>query len=494
MRTRFGLLSCALGAAGLLPCAGALAHDDPAPGPAPAAAPAEDPARTATGEEAQKLKTLFKNLRFEEDWTALADPAVETDHWWPWMKYAEITPGWSLSFGGQLRYRYMSEGNRSLKGTVPGQNTYSLYRERLHAEMRAGDDARIFVEVLNAGIRGSSTDPAPIDRQTYDFQNAFVEWMSDPDLRLRLGRTELQYGAQRFVSPLDWANTRRTFDGGVLQTRMGDWKLDLFLTHPVMVDQRVGDQPTRNQAFGGAYGTWAIDKDRLLDTYLFLLNDNHAAYASGDGSKGALQLYTLGARYAAKTGDIDYEGEAAHQFGTSAGDTVDAWAWTARGGWTLADTTFTPRLGLDLDYASGDSDPTDSRKETFNQLYPLGHAWLGYLDLVGRQNIFAIMPNATFKTTDTTSFRAAWSRFELVNRHDSLYNAGGKPSLTDTTGSSGSHVGDELDLTLAWKPRDLAPHGEFLFGYSYFFPGAVADNLGDGDSANLVYVQYTHTF
>jgi hypothetical protein len=31
-----------------------------------------------------------------------------------------------------------------------------------------------------------------------------------------VGRQELLYGAQRLISPLDWANTRRTFEGGKL--------------------------------------------------------------------------------------------------------------------------------------------------------------------------------------------------------------------------------------------------------------------------------------
>jgi len=151
-------------------------------------------------------------------------------------------------------------------------------------------------------------------------------------------------------------------------------------------------------------------------------------------------------------------------------------------------------VGLDLDFASGDRDATDSKLGTFQQLFPLGHAWLGYLDLVGRQNIFAVMPTVTLRTTDTTSVRVAWARFQLVSDSDALYNAGGKATLVDPGGTSGDHVGDEWDLTLAWKPRDLAPHGEFLLGWSHFRPGRFAKATGDGEAATLLYLQYTHTF
>jgi hypothetical protein len=48
--------------------------------------------------------------------------------------------------------------------------------------------------------------------------------------------------------------------------------------------------------------------------------------------------------------------------------------WTARGGHTFSNLPGSPRVGLDIDVASGDSDPTDGTMETFNHLFPLGHA------------------------------------------------------------------------------------------------------------------------
>lgn len=39
------------------------------------------------------------------------------------------------------------------------------------------------------------------------------------------------------------------------------------------------------------------------------------------------------------------------------------------------------------DFASGDSDPTDGEIGAFNQLFPLGHKYFGFLDLMARQNI-----------------------------------------------------------------------------------------------------------
>ena len=45
------------------------------------------------------------------------------------------------------------------------------------------------------------------------------------------------------------------------------------------------------------------------------------------------------------------------------------------------DVCYSPTAWIYYDYASGDSDPNDGRFHTFNQLYPFGHYYLGWLDL-----------------------------------------------------------------------------------------------------------------
>jgi hypothetical protein len=47
-----------------------------------------------------------------------------------------------------------------------------------------------------------------------------------------------------------------------------------------------------------------------------------------------------------------------------------------------------PQFWLYYDYASGDSNPGQGNTfGTFNQLFPFGYYYLGYSDLVARQNI-----------------------------------------------------------------------------------------------------------
>ena len=45
------------------------------------------------------------------------------------------------------------------------------------------------------------------------------------------------------------------------------------------------------------------------------------------------------------------------------------------------------RRRLPFNYGSGDDDPQDGAHGTFDQLYPLGHAYYGYIDPFALQNL-----------------------------------------------------------------------------------------------------------
>jgi hypothetical protein len=364
--------------------------------------------------------------------------------------------------------------------------------------VRYRNDFRVFVELLSAGIHGNDAAPLTIDRQNTDLLNAFVDIMGD-DVLGRLGRFEMSYGGQRLISPLDWANTRRTFQGGLFRMHNDDVTTDLFVTKSVTVDPHEFDNPDMDRFFSGVYNTWKMAEGRGLDLYALALNDDNSAPFStpaGGPPTANTDTYTIGSRFFGKDGPTDYELEAAKQFGNRNGLDVDAYMWTVVGGYTVAEALMSPRFALDIDYASGDGNVADGNYETFNQLFPLAHAYFGFIDLVGRQNIIQIMPSVTLKTSKTTTFRVSYSDFELAKDSDFLYNAAGGVAggQSGATLNSGDDVGDEVDLTLAWKPASMAPHGEFLFGYSYFDPGSFVEGWGNGEDTSLLYAQYMFTF
>ncbi len=77
-----------------------------------------------------------------------------------------------------------------------------------------------------------------------------------------LERQELQYGRQRLVSPLDWANSRRTFDVARASVRHGSWNIDGFWGMLVPVRKYEFNTSRRGDTdFYGVYSTRVMPPD-----------------------------------------------------------------------------------------------------------------------------------------------------------------------------------------------------------------------------------------
>lgn len=128
--------------------------------------------------------------------------------------------GWMFSLGGEERIQLKNEiggANGRLNGK---DNNYQLLRTRVYGDLWYSDKVRVYVEYLDAQSYNQDLPPLAIDQDHSDLLNAFVDVklgsINDNPIYGRIGRQELLYGSQRLVSPLDWANTRRTFEGAKL--------------------------------------------------------------------------------------------------------------------------------------------------------------------------------------------------------------------------------------------------------------------------------------
>src|SRR6187397_1802880 len=94
--------------------------------------------------------------------------------------------------------------------------------------------------MIDASMGNNPLTTTGIDVNRWDLQNLLVDLKiaerDDKPVYLRVGRQELLYGSQRLVSPLDWANTRRNFEGVTFLYKGTDWNIDAFLTHPITPD------------------------------------------------------------------------------------------------------------------------------------------------------------------------------------------------------------------------------------------------------------------
>jgi hypothetical protein len=226
-----------------------------------------------------------------------------------------------------------------------------------------------------------------------------------------------------------------------------------------------------------------------LDVYFLWLGRDNTAPASDSDT------FTLGTHLFTNPKPWDLDVEADWQFGDAAeGGDIKAWSIAIEGGYTLSGITWTPRLILGFDAASGDDDPSDGDHETFNQLFPSGHPYFGYIDVIGRQNIVDVHGGINFQFSQGFSVLLEQYFFWRENKNDALYNAQGAPLIGGGLSNSG-YIGSEFDALLTWQ---IDRHWSTYIGYSHFFAGDFVQEAGSGTGADndidFVYGALTFTF
>ena len=412
----------------------------------------------------------------------------------------------TLSFGGQLRYRYMDEENR-LRPGGPARSTYDLWRWRNHLDL----DTRLvrgYVEMIDASIFGEEMAPLGIDLNRWDILNAFADFkIAERDGKttiFRVGRQELLFGKQRLISPLDWSNTRRNFEGFRFSSPGKVWDVDIFITRPVNTAtgngplSRFDNQPDfgdQSRTLNGVYTTYKGWENNTVDLYWIFLDETEPVAAAADG-----QRHTFGLRWATSRSvedqcceavrkwDIEIEG--AYQGGndndaTGAFHTVKAGFFTSVLSHTWLQVPWTPKITGLYYWGSGDDDLTDDENNTLSTLFPLGHAYWGLIDNFSGQNLQDFSVQGTVKPTKKTTLLLAWHYFNLANSGDALYNIAGARLGTPGTGN---HLGQELDFVATYACN---ANLNFQLAYFWFGYGEFVDNNLPRDDASQFYFQAT---
>jgi Alginate export len=447
-------------------------------------------------------KAEFKNLRFDEDFSYLegGDGTYESDRSDPLKNNPDkpftidLGGDWRYDVGGEFRMRWELRENQAFGASRRTSDGRQLYRWLLHTDVRYRDLFRVFAQGIVAHVEEDDTPfQVGVSENIGDLQQLFLDFRfgEGSPYVLRVGRQELLFGTERFVSPFEWGNARRRFDGVRLMYEGDLWNVDAFYVKPVVIDRANGDDFNEEFDFWGLYTTYNGWENRGIDLYFFAI-DNTQDTVNPNGNVGDQSIFTVGSRYWGETGAWDYELEADYQWGTWAGDDVKAWSVAFAGGYTF-DQSCEPRLGFGFDWASGDKNSRDGDVETFNQMFPLGHKYFGYLDLVGRQNVVAANVNlSAWIMPEKVRATMAYHTFWLADDSDALYDSSGTATLRDGRGKSGAEVGQELDLTVDWT---INRHSTLLVGYSHFWnDGFVNETVLSSDDPNFYYVQYQYKF
>ena len=253
-------------------------------------------------------------------------------------------------------------------------------------------------------------------------------------------------------------------------------------------------RPTR--ASSSSVPTWSTrgSPNQTVDLYYLGLLESDPLARGRDGVLGDFAVHTLGTRWQGSRENWLWEIETAYQFGHQSNLTRNAGMATGGLGRAFPKWWARPELWFYYDYASGTQNPGDGYA-TFNQLFPLGHKYFGYMDIVGRQNI--LDPNVVMKfyPSKRVNFLLWYHHFNLASARDSLYNAAGAPIRTDPTGRAGTYVGDELDIAINLI---LNPHADWQFGASHFWAGPyvqrTATNPAQAQDGSFFYTQFVFRF
>ncbi|MCY2964458.1 MAG: alginate export family protein [Planctomycetota bacterium] len=403
-----------------------------------------------------------------------------------------------VSTGGEIRYRFMNEDNR-LRPGKPLHADYNLWRWRHYVDTKWGD-FRVYGELLTADAFDSEGPDQPIDVNRWDIQNLFFDWMFwEGELgkhTFRYGREEYLLGRQRLVSPLDWANIRRNFQGYHYMLKGDNFTFDAFAVNPVnaatgyvtAADYDSGhDTANHNVWFGGTYYSYTGWKNTVVDAYWLSLNTNSQSIPRPElhrntfGSRWAhLSPITDGAGTDVRVWDFDVEGGV--QAGAEKSRDVIAGFFTGIVGHSWKKPAWAPRVAGLFYYGSGTTDATGSNN-TFNVMFPLNHAYWAISDNLVGQNLFDYSLQLDVKPTKKTAMTSAFHWFQLASAADTAYNVAGVPVGKP---GNGKDVGTALDL---YGYYAFNPNFDIQMGYSWFWYGSYIERTAPRDDATQLYIQ-----
>ena len=372
----------------------------------------------ATG--SQRPAILFN--RWQEDWSVLADPALRTEPW-DGLKYVPLSQGdpkTYLSLGGALRERFETIDAPAFGAGPARADSYLISRLEGHADLRAGP-VQAFVQ-LQSDFAPGKTTKGPVDADSLDLEQAFValvEPVGEGTLKLRVGRQQFAFDLQRFVAARDGPNVRQSFDAvwGDYETR--NWRFIAYYTQPVINRnlQPFDDYSSGHNRFYGVRVERHVLGGNELSAYWSRFTNDKASYLT---AAGAESRDVFDVRFAGQRGAIDWDLEAMGQTGHVGAAAIRAWAIGSRAGYTLKSVRWTPRVGLQLDAASGDSNARDRTLGTFNPLFPNG-AYVTLAGFTGYANFVHLKPSITVSPTRRLTLTAAVAAQWRATTSDAVY-------------------------------------------------------------------------
>jgi hypothetical protein len=377
---------------------------------------------------------------------------------------------------GEVRVREEVRTNGYSGPTPDGDSDVELAHMRSRVRLDVAIDPGVAVvlelqDVRVLGEQGSTT----ADSEGVDLKRGAIllSELGGQPLSVELGRYVMKYGSERLIGALEWVDQGRTYDGARLSFAPAGWFVDGFATRI-----REGMAADGDLGLIGAYGGVSIAPWLDTEVYALGLFDRR-----DDDTMPESTYATLGARAAVNHGGVDATAEAAVQLGELDDSDLRGAGVAATAGYT-APVPWSPRLGVELDYATGD-DPATATNERFQTLLPTNHMHYGYADLAAWSNLVAARAGVSAQPHPTLRVSLDAHYLRLARGDDAWISATGAVIRPGMAGA-GAHLGNEIDATVWWKPHRAF---SMLAGVAYFAPGAFVRDTGADPGTSFAYAQ-----
>ncbi len=396
----------------------------------------------------------------------------------------DVLPPW-LKFGVEERLRWEGYSNSGFK---PGNNdSYLLNRMRVGMIISPVSWLKVIAQTQDARPFFQKPPYGPPNENRWDLKLAYVQ-IGNPEsspVSVKVGRQELDFN-NTILANSEWRNQGRSYDAVTTYLHVDRFRAAVFAASVV---SPLASGISHHQEGNNIYGVYgAIDrtipKSAIEPFVLWRVNPSvaveDAKVKTGHEDEKAYGIRLRGREIA----NFDYRTEVIFERGSVGPNSISAWATTSGAGYRIPKLAWKPRLFTGYDYASGDKTSKDGVRNTFDTMYPTAHDRFGITDQFGWQNIVAGRGGVSVEPFRRWSFTAQYLDFWIASATDGIYNTSGGLIARDSTGRSGTHIGDEFDA-YTWYEVNREIH--VGAGVGHIFPGEFLAKVTKGAAYTYPY-------